>query len=171
MGMREILFRAKINKTESEWVEGFYVHIPCGRFMCDEHLIQTIDADGRIGQLYNVYESTMGQFTGLTDKNGKKIFEGDILKVKTMWHAEFHEDNNGFFSAPIKKETYWSVEYKNFCGKMGFMVYGIDRRWHTNLTWNKLYNSEAVVVGNIYDNPELMKKKEGDKNDLRKMHT
>ena len=41
---------------------------------------------------------------------------------------------------------------------MGFMVYGRDRRWHTNLTPNKVYNTKAEVVGNIFDNPELMEK-------------
>lgn len=107
----------------------------------------------------NVKPETVGQYTDLKDKTGKKIFEGDILKAKTMWHAEFPEDDSGLFVSPIKKETYWSVEYKNFCGEMGFMVYGIDRRWHTKLTWNKLYNAEAVVVGNVHDDPELMKRR------------
>ena len=165
--MREILFRGKD-------YSGVINHSWCiGSLDTTQKENPIIIYPDRFGNSCRIFvdPETVGQYTGLTDKNGKKIFEGDILKVKTMWHAEFHEDNNGFFSAPIKKETYWSVEYKNFCGKMGFMVYGIDRRWHTNLTWNKLYNSEAVVVGNIYDNPELMKKKEGDKNDLRKMHT
>lgn len=59
MNMREILFKGKTIDTDSKWVEGFYVHVPCGRFMCDEHMIQTVDEDGRMGQLYNVYDSTV----------------------------------------------------------------------------------------------------------------
>ena len=141
--MREILFRGK-SRNNGNWYQGDLVTVAHKRFIDDD-----ISKE-------RVIPETVGQYTDLQDKNGTKIFEGDILKVKTMWHAEFPEDDNGFFSTPIKKETYWTVEYKNFCGEMGFMVYGIDRRWHTKLTWNKLYNSEAVVVGNIYDNPELM---------------
>ena len=135
--MREILFRAKINKTESEWVEGFYVHIPCGRFMCDEHLIQTIDADGRIGQLYNVYESTLGQFTGLFDKNGKQIFEGDILK----------DD--------------WGKIYKVFyttksCSFMAECTV-TPNEWETgNYRIGEAWCETVRVIGNIHDNPELL---------------
>ena len=97
--MREILFRAKILATESVWVEGFYNHIPCGRFQCDEHLIQTIDENGRIGRLFTVYKSTLGQFTGLTDKNGKKIFEGDILEFRRgRTHTVKFEDGAYIFT-------------------------------------------------------------------------
>ncbi len=155
MTMREILFRGK-RVDNGEWVEGDFCR-PCN--ICFEE----IGVDPDLGQSdvpvwndYSVIPESVGQYTDLTDKNGKKIFEGDILKVKTMWHAEFPEDDNGLPTSPIKKETYWSVEYKNFRGDMGFMVYGIDRRWHAQMTWNKLYNAEAEIVGNIHDNPGLL---------------
>ena len=152
--MREILFRGKT--FSGDWVEGYYCPCCFGYFPCKPAIVSKEEMDKGCWRPEEVIPKTVGQYTGLTDKNGTKIFEGDILKVKTMWHAEFPEDVNGFPVAPIKKETYWSVEHKNFRGEMGFMVYGIDRRWHTKLTWNKLYNSEAVVVGNIHDNPELL---------------
>ena len=147
--MREILFRGK-SKNDGKWYQGDLVTVAHKRFIDDDVVKE------------RVIPETVGQYTDLKDKNGVKIFEGDILKVKTMWHAEFPENENGGFCTPIKKETYWSVEYKNFAGEMGFMVYGIDRRWHTKLTWNKLYNCEAIVVGNIYDNHELLRTPQND---------
>ena len=148
MGMREILFRGKINKTESEWVEGFYVHITCGRFMCDEHLIQTIKADGRIGQLYNVYESTVGQFTGLTDKNGKKIFEGDIFKMEDEIVAViiFHE---GCFRLQTWGlcGTYTESGYDECGGGWGIIEC-------EPIDWYYIHDME--VIGNIHDNPEML---------------
>lgn len=153
--MREIVFRGK-RKDNGKWIEGYYFkklnpHTEDGFPLY--HGIADLPPFGA-----EVIPETVGQFTDLCDKNGKRIFEGDILKVKTMWHAEFPENEYGFPTSPIKTETYWSVEYKNFSGEMGFMVYGIDRRWHTKLTWNKLYNADAEVVGNIYDNPELLER-------------
>lgn len=137
--MREILFRGKPIMSKTEWVEGFYNCIPCGRFLCADHCIQTIDYDGRIGLLYTVYENTVGQFTGLTDKNGKKIFEGDILK--------FHKFNGepewiGFVRYDI---SMFVIEGEQPVDRGGFEVQlcSIDRK-------------RCEIVGNIHDNQELM---------------
>ena len=134
--MREILFRGKPIMSKNEWVEGFYNCIPCDRFLCVDHCIQTIDDDGRIGLLYTVEESTVGQFTGLTDKNGKKIFEGDIVEVN-------HEAYPG-----VRGEVFFkngSFMLKNVSDVLS--LYGF-------LPWCK-------VIGNIHDNPELLEVSDG----------
>lgn len=146
MEIRQIIFRGKTK--DGRWVYGFVIN--------SEHTIIGYFKNSIEFQIVEVIPETVGQYTGVTDKNGNKIFEGDILKVKSMWKAKWEENEYGFPCKPIKCDTYWSVEYKQFRGEMGFMVYGIDRRWHTQLTWNKIYNSDAEVIGNIHDNPELL---------------
>ena len=131
MRMREILFRGKTIAYESKWVEGFYNHIPCGRFLCDEHCIQTINEDGKIGQLYDVYESTVGQFTGLTDKNGKMIFEGDICKVGNLIYKVVFEYSCWWFKI-LSNKVYCCPAFNSHCGE------------------------RCEVIGNIHDNPELL---------------
>ena len=147
--MREILFRGK-RIDNGEWVDGFYVCLN-GK----EHRIYSGYAETDCGHYYpdcwTIDPKTVGQFTGLTDKNGKKIFDGDILKVKSLWKTEWNAEG-----VCEKKQTYWSVEHKNHSTEIGFFTYGIDRRWHKPLTWSRLYNAEAEVAGNIHDNPELL---------------
>jgi uncharacterized phage protein (TIGR01671 family) len=114
-------------------------------------------------QTIEVDRETIGQFTGLTDKNGKKIFEGDILKVKTGWKKSkgYKAISGGVFDGITEKkgETYWTVEHKTYACEMGFMTFGIDRRFHKPLTSSRLFNADAEVAGNIYDNPELLSEK------------
>ena len=131
--MREIIFRGKTMESE-EWVYGFYNHIPCGRWLCDEHLIQTVKEDGRIGDLHRVYERTVGQFTGLTDKNGVKIFEGDIVRCNRF-----------------------ACDGKDMVGYIVYNDYWFSVKEH------KTPNSPAIclcddfeIIGNIHDNPELL---------------
>ncbi len=141
--MREILFRGKTIANKSEWVEGFYNHIPCGRFLCDEHCIQTIAEDGRIGQLYDVYESTVGQFTGLTDKNGKKIFEGDIVHVLGNQQVEDWKHVNYIGSVAFLDAGFCVID--GTIEDHGLRRYQLPR-----------LDFDLEVIGNIYDNPELL---------------
>lgn len=131
--MRDIIFRGR--RTDNDkWVEGFFLTSP----EFDNIGISVITAiDPR--KPHYVWKETVGQYTGLTDKNGKKIFEGDI-----------HERENHFFVVKYGKyrdcETNedgygWYFEYNHKKGCEGF-----------DGTENEYVN----IVGNIHDNPELL---------------
>ena len=130
--MREILFRAKA-KEDGMWIEGFPVRIyDYGGLVWDMHPFNTNFEITR-----SVDPKTICQFTGLTDKNGKKIFEGDV--VLYSWNDQDKPErftikfkDGQFVASPVKEtEDYWD-----------FMVGG--------------YSKEMEVIGNIHDNPELL---------------
>lgn len=138
--MREILFRGK-RCDNGEWLEGWYqppvsgTHID-GRKENLGASIAFVDYDGFLEDAFIIPE-TVGQFTGLTDKNGKKIFEGDI--VLYPWNEQDKPErftikfkDGQFVASPVKEtEDYWD-----------FMVGG--------------YSKEMEIIGNIHDNPELL---------------
>lgn len=126
--MREILFRGKSVKT-GKWKYGFYV------FIASTHYIVQPDACvgyDDITDTYEVIPETVGQFTGLLDMNGKKIFEGDFV--------DRHGNGCGF--NPIEE-----VKYKGG----GFSPIAVPG-------WECIPEADEVeVLGNIHDNPELLK--------------
>ena len=129
--MREILFRGK---TEyGEWVEGYLIHDE----FCNVGVpyIGYLNWDGH--NVDEVIPETVGQYTGLTDKNGKKIFEGDIITDC---------DGNVFF-----------VKY---FGDGGYPAFDVSPEIET-VECNGLSFLNALdcleVIGNIHDNPELLK--------------
>lgn len=142
--MREILFRGK-RTDNGEWVYGYYV--------CDETGQISEEPIAFIYHLNNhpcgwdlipfeVIPETVGQFTGLTDKNGTKIFEHDIVRCE-------------FNSAPPMN------------GKVVFENGAFGLRWKHHgsgvenfAAFECICNVEYTVIGNIHDNPELLEEEE-----------
>lgn len=132
--MREILFRGKM--YNGEWVEGLTLQ------WCHDLDIQH---EKRLFLTPNGYSfpmivdpETLGQYTGLTDKNGRKIFEGDILK-KVLLPTKRIENNFRIAFVSVKS-----------C----FFAIDLDG---SNVTFISDYinnNYEIEVIGNIFDNPE-----------------
>lgn len=124
--MREILFRGK-RKDNGRWIQGDYQH-----FHIENDIYVYI---GRWGQeMRTVKPETVGQFTGLTDKNGKKIFEGDII--------EHHAQGNIIVNRGV---VVWDASEGRFAYQLRTMLPGFY-----------MHNPETVeVIGNIHDNPEL----------------
>ena len=135
---REIKFRGKSLKNK-KWVYGDLM-----RNICATRIVRYKETDNESGQradwdYIEVDDSTVGQFTGLTDCNGKEIYEGDIVR-----YGEF---------------IYHVIEFKH-----GMFGYTLADGWfvgyggNPNFTFNPLDKSkEHEVVGNIHDNPKMMK--------------
>lgn len=145
--MREILFRGK-EKNSSKWIYGDLRHIS------DSHggyILCIVDnTNGRNNDVIGVevVPETVGQYTGLTDKNNVKIFEGDIVKGTAysaarigviVWIDEISSFGVRYVNAP--NPTAWENSSILRCVSLG-----------------KTDEFAAEVIGNIYDNPELLKK-------------
>ena len=150
--MREILFRGK-RLDNGEWVEGYlYEHEPALVGIASENdvpetskwfIARTGFADWNLPRPVEFVEidpSTVGQYTGLKDKNGKRIFEGDIVKAQDeILGSPFCDGING---KVVYDEAAYFIELKD----------PMNSQW--------LYDECAVyeIIGNIHDNPELLEK-------------
>ena len=120
--MRVILFKAK-RKDNGEWVEGDVMHEPYGA------CIQYCDNKKRTKVV--VIPDTICQYTGLTDKNGNKIWENDIVEV-------------------IGEEGYFTCEWDDDTARYVLSGDGLT------VDFDNCWSHEIEVVGNILDNPELL---------------
>ncbi len=144
--MRKILFRAK--RIESgEWVKGcllidyvtgqYFIHAKGNSV--NESI--KVNEDGCLKFFaYEVDPETVCQYTGLTDRNGRKIFEGNIVRRKMF---------DGYI---IGQVVWFDTGFCGFMLKRGNSYYHIGKSEHTG----KVDCDE--VIGNIYDNPELMER-------------
>ena len=126
--MRVIKFRG-FNRKNNEWLQGFYLQNRGAHFVCPDEF-----SANKSWEDYEVDPDTVGQFTSLKDKDGHEIYEGDILGVG--------------------EEKEW-LEVRFVRGVFAFL-------WNGNLDdefpCNAPTHEWAKVIGNIHDNPEIMKK-------------
>ena len=146
--MREILFRGK--RCNKEWIYGSLLKVTY-----DGHTYNLIFADNFLfvfGEATamehaSVNPSTVGQFAGLTDKNGTKIFEGDILKIAKQ------SDGTGMYyfpplDYPVNVVVKWDMcawMWETLCEDKRYI--GFPEAW---------CHYVCEVIGNIHDNPELL---------------
>lgn len=153
--MRERLFRGK-KKADGTWVTGFYWNDGI-KF----HYIRTVEVVAQperkneysIIKDFNVYPETVGEYTGLTDKNVRTIFDGDIVRILyTDWVSKSENDHRTLEEylrdianiGVVKQDKYgtWSVLINNYFYSLNYGRYGY-----------------VEVIGNIHDNPELLEEK------------
>ena len=162
--MREIKFRGKCidmsNDMYGKWIFGHLVVRPIHDNSGDRYFIceaghKFIKCIGKMTSTYEVDPETVGQYTGLTDKNGKKIFEDDIIKTHyaNAPKADFIEQvvfHNGRFCAMFEHN------------KMGMLSSLVDGIKHIPQD-ESVYMEFCEVIGNIHDNPELIAVQEGER--------
>lgn len=138
--MREILFRGRCTGEDGiyGWVDGFYVRLRDPYKKRESHRIYTgfaeCDCGDFYGDWYEVDPKTVGRFTGLFDKEGERIFEGDIVRDIFLNSKKMYE---------VKFTTDYNCGFEPFCEQIhgGHML---------------LEPEDCEVIGNIHDNPELM---------------
>lgn len=128
---REILFKAK-RKDNGEWVEGYMVKYPSGKVEIFKKCVELPDVLLR----YEVDPKTICEYAGLKDKNGKEIWENDILRRDGYWDIRIEFENGVFMVRNTDK-----VQYINRVVYTPISIFDI-----------KMYE----VIGNIFDNPELL---------------
>ena len=150
MVLREIIFRGK-RIDNGKWVEGIPVQITIN---CYEKGVEIIEKEGiEYDELdyyhpsfssYRVIPETVGQYTGLTDKNGVKIFEGDVCRFREWtngdmcWVGKVHYEHQQFVISGGKNKE---------CPTEFLLV------------MSRFIPENIEVIGNIHDNPELLEVK------------
>lgn len=134
--MREIEFRAKVKRSlQLEQIKNGWIH--GGIF--ENKIISRNTNEGSICAGFcsevEIMPETVGQFTGLKDKNGKKIFEGDIVEIDVHDHLDW----NVIKGKVIFLEGAWLVT---------------DSGSFAISLWSEI--NEIEVIGNIHENPELL---------------
>ena len=144
--IREVIFRGK-RTDNGEWVYGYYTKARYFLNKKEMHIIFEPDVETFPHCEFTGYEEvipeTVGQYTGLTDKNGTKIFEGDICRFKRFNDVHVGEI---VFNVTTASFIMW---YQSIVGAYG------EKATHQMLL---SVCDDIEVIGNIHDNPELLQK-------------
>ena len=163
--MREILFRGK-RTDNGEWVEGYFYRKYFPELPHDRCVIQyktEYTKEWRLDYMVaEIIPETVGQWTGLTDNNGKKIFEGDIFKFNDeVWESYYTSCGTEYDSWEV--ENYGVVGFDEDLAKYDFVKYkfnenSVEADLHENhdIEFSE-FVGEIEVICNIHDNPELLK--------------
>lgn len=150
--MREILFRGKGDQryNSGSWFYGYLCKDSDGDYQIRS------DCSSR-----TVLKETIGQYTGLKDKNGKKIFEGDIIKYA------FQHDYDCYIESLVHPEYYDGSDFSNifeidkvvYCSEWGYPAFDLDKHPFDCNSLSELSESleyHFEVIGNIHDDKELL---------------
>ena len=134
--MRDILFRGK-RLDNGKWVYGYYVH----QYKADEIYLPEPDEDGFESR--HISPETVGQYTGLKDNNGNRIFEGDIVDYEDEAPGQYEYHDSLFINRGVIKYSEGSFYFTNAVAAnlQDFVYKGV---------------LDCMVVGNIYDNPQIL---------------
>ena len=164
MAIREVIFRGK-RADSGEWIEGDVLQT---RYHSG-HIEYQIMPQTPVSSAYPVLPETVGQYTGLTDRNGKKIFEGDRIiyrhqckklipcddatQEEKLRYGIDNDSGLGLAYRPTRTIRYKGyVTIDNLCG--------LDLNLGNRCQWWRCKKGEQLmaveVIGNIHDNPELM---------------
>ena len=131
------LYRGK-RKDNGEWIEGYYIHLNVNAdFICQGRSFNSL-----IPINIEIIPETVGEYTGLTDKNNKMIFEGDIVEFK-----RFNYEYIGKIAFDEKSCTF-AIYFDTVVGAYG------EKATHTMFI---SYADNVTIIGNIHDNSELLK--------------
>lgn len=157
--MREILFRGK-RINNGEWIEGYYLGVAF-----EYAYIAVPKGETARWDIHSVDPSTVGQYTGLTDQNGKRIFEGDVVRQtfeKTVvslmedWGADEYDDLYGEDVGAVV-----ILPSKGACIKNPVIHREVNGEVTEHGEIARMYkavcSSRCEVIGSIHDNPELVK--------------
>lgn len=144
--MRTIKFRGKTN--DGEWVYGYYIP----SIYEDVDIITVLEFFNLKHKNYAVLKETVGQFTGLFDKNNREIYEGDIVKYtrykvrSEYFKKDFIENVYVVYWNEEKHAFYCTTKFESGGGASGYLDFHDERA----------EKEEIEVIGNIHDNPELL---------------
>jgi uncharacterized phage protein (TIGR01671 family) len=146
--MREIKFRGKsIDEEKTGWFYGDYCSVPDPNILFE-------DLDGEI-DCEPIVPETVGQYTGLQDKNGKGIYEGDLVEYTRVNYTDCSRQEIESIEEVICGEIYYAeglwlgIRLINRTGKL----------FLPGMASSDIPNIELEIIGNIYENPELLEVK------------